>query len=151
MTFVKNTSAIHAGLAVAALLLWLPVATSSAAQVAPATSGNAAKDLKLDAAMRKDVIEGVLKNINRNYAYPEAAKQMDKAIRERLRRGEYDGIDSGAKLAKVLTGHLQEVREDPHLRVEFTADPGAPDQPTGSTAQTPEERRAEREHWPRFG
>jgi C-terminal processing protease CtpA/Prc len=107
--------------------------------------------LKIDAAMRKEVIEGALKNINQHYAYADAAKQMDKAIRQRLQKGEYDGIDSGAKLAKMLTGDLQQVRDDPHLRVEFTADPGAPDRPTASTAQTREERQAEREHWLRHG
>jgi C-terminal processing protease CtpA/Prc len=145
------SAAASACLAFAAIVLALPVVAATAAQEAPAKGKNPQPDLRIDAAMRREVIEGVLENLKKHYAYPDAARQMDRAIRQRLRKGEYDSIDSGAKLAKVLTGHLQEVREDPHLRVEFTAVPGKPDRPTASTAQTPEERRAEREHWLRHG
>jgi hypothetical protein len=143
---IQSVSAATAFIAVLAL----PSATITADD-APATSRGVKSDLKIDATIRNEVIESVLKNINQHYPYPDAAKKMDKAIRTRRQRGEYDGIDSGAKLAKVLTSHLQEVREDPHLRVEFTADPGAPERPTASTAQTPTEQRAEREHWLRHG
>jgi hypothetical protein len=108
-------------------------------------------DMTIDTAMRLEVIEGVLKNLKEHYAYPDAADQMEKAIRERLRKREYDRITSAITLAKVLTAHLQEVREDPHLRVEFTARPGSSTSDTATTVQTPEEQQAQRESWLRYG
>ena len=108
-------------------------------------------DMTVDAAMRLEVIEGALKHIHDHYAYPEAATQMDNAIRERLRKGEYDRIISGASLATTLTAHLQQVREDPHLRVEFTAKPGSSTSDTAVTVMTPQEEQAQRETWLRYG
>ena len=108
-------------------------------------------DMTIDAAMRLEVIEGVLKNIKQHYAYPDAADQMEKSLRERLRKGEYDRITSAATLANVLTAHLQAVREDPHLRVEFTAKPGSSTSDTAAPVMTPEEEKAQRETWLRYG
>ena len=112
---------------------------------------NIPADMTIDTAMRLEVIEGVLKNIKQHYAYPDAVAQMEKVIRERVRKGEYDHITSASTLAKVLTAHLQEVREDPHLRVEFTAKPGTSTSITAVTVQSPEEQQAQRKTWLRYG
>ena len=114
-------------------------------------SGPPPQDITLDAGTRTEVIEGTLKAINESYPYPERAEAIEVAIRARIAGKEYDEITSGAKLAELLTAHLREVVDDPHLRVEFVADPTAPSSPTGQTAETPEEREAARQHWLRFG
>lgn len=48
---------------------------------------------------------------------------MEKAIRERAARGEYDRITDGADLARSLTEHLQAFSRDKHLRVNFSPEP----------------------------
>jgi hypothetical protein len=73
----------------------------------------------VDAATRAEVIEGALKALNDEYVFPETAKRMEQAIRERARRKEYDGVTSAAVFAATLTSHLQEVSRDKHLRVIF--------------------------------
>jgi hypothetical protein len=134
-----------------ALAFMILVAVLSNPTISLAQDKSDQSDMTIDAAMRREVIEGVLKNIKQHYAYPDAADQMEKALRERLRKGEYDRITSAATLAKVLTGHLQEVREDPHLRVEFTAKPGSSTSDTAAPVMTPEEEKAQRETWLRYG
>jgi CubicO group peptidase (beta-lactamase class C family) len=77
-------------------------------------------NLQLDAAMRAEVIEGALKQLNDAYVFPEVAKKMEAAIRERMQRKEYDAITSPSALAAALTNHLQEVSHDKHLRVTYS-------------------------------
>jgi CubicO group peptidase (beta-lactamase class C family) len=95
-----------------ALLAGLLFPTSNSAQgVQP--------NLTVDAKMRDEVIEGALKALNEGYVFPETAKQMEQAIRQRIERKEYDNITSAPSFAATLTAHLQEVSKDKHLRVIF--------------------------------
>ncbi|HYV04954.1 MAG TPA: hypothetical protein VFB82_10225, partial [Blastocatellia bacterium] len=43
-------------------------------------------DLTIDATTRSSVIESALKNLNANYVFPETAKKMEQAVRERIAR-----------------------------------------------------------------
>jgi hypothetical protein len=91
-------------------------------------------DMTIDAGVRTQVIEGVLKNLQEAYVYPETAKRMEQAIRERVAKQEYEQVSSAKELAQMLTEHLQAVSRDKHLRVNYRAEalaegeamPGAP-------------------------
>ena len=48
---------------------------------------------------RDEVIDGVLKALNADYVFPETAKKMEEAIRDRLEKKEYDGITSAREFA----------------------------------------------------
>lgn len=73
----------------------------------------------VDASTRQQVIEDALKSLNDAYVFPETAKKMEQAIRERLQRKEYDEITDGRTFANRLTSDLQAVSKDKHLRVIF--------------------------------
>ena len=77
-------------------------------------------DLTIDAAMRTQVIDGVLKRLNDSYVFPETAKKMEQAIRERVNKKEYDQITSAKAFATKLTSDLQEISHDKHLRVRYS-------------------------------
>lgn len=79
-------------------------------------------DLTIDAATRMAVIEGALKNLNDSYVFPETAKKMEQAVRERIGRKEYDQITSAKALVTTLQNHLQEVSHDKHLRMMYSAE-----------------------------
>ena len=80
-------------------------------------------DLTIDAAARTEVIEGVIKRLNDFYVFPEVAKQMETAIRQRMQNKEYDQITSAALLAQTLTSHLRAVSHDKHLEVNYSYQP----------------------------
>lgn len=103
-----------------------------------AQSRGSEPDITIDAATRLQVIEITLKQLNDNYVFPEVAKQIDIAIRERLRRKEYDQITNPATLAEVLTAQLREISHDKHMSVGFYAKPLPP--PPSQSQETPEER-----------
>ncbi len=80
-------------------------------------------DLTIDAATRTQVIDGTLKRLNESYVFPEVAKKMEQAIRERVAKKEYDQITSAREFAATLTKDLQGVSNDKHLRVRYSHDP----------------------------
>jgi hypothetical protein len=77
----------------------------------------------LDDAERKAAIDGVLEKVTKNYVFPDVAKKMEEAIRDRQAKKEYDAIATGPELAETLTKHLREVCKDKHLGVRYSPEP----------------------------
>jgi hypothetical protein len=96
-----------------------PKVETSGLRAIPA--GAAVIGFEIDAATRKRVIAGSIVKLNENYVFPETARKMERALRQRQKRGEYDAVMDGEKFASLLTTHLQEVSHDKHLRVSFSA------------------------------
>jgi hypothetical protein len=103
-----------------------------------AGQGDPQPDRTIDAAERRAVIDGVINRLKEAYVFPDTAAAMDRAIRARQRRGEYDGITSARAFADSLTAHLHAVSRDRHLRVRFVAR-GVPAGP-GGDGPSPEDR-----------
>ena len=78
-----------------------------------------AKEPAIDAVERSAVIEGILTQIRTNYVFPDAAKKMEDAVREKLNSGAYDKITRCTDFADVLTKDLRAVCHDGHLGVDF--------------------------------
>ena len=121
-------------------VLVVVMSTTAAGSIVTAQSPPQPPDVTVDRAARQEVIDGALAALSAAYVFPDVAKQMEVAIRERQRRGEYDAITSGRQFAKLLTDHLREVRHDRHLSVDVMPQgPASPPMP-GSPTQTIEER-----------
>jgi hypothetical protein len=81
------------------------------------------QDLTIDAAMRADVINGTISNLDAHYVFPAIAQEVVTAIRQRQDNGEYDDLATATALRDVLTAHMQEVSRDKHLQVRYHAEP----------------------------
>lgn len=77
-------------------------------------------DSTIDAATRKQVIDNALKRLNDSYVFPEVAKAMEKSIRERMAKGEYDQISSSQSFAETLTKDLRAVSKDRHIGIRYS-------------------------------
>jgi retinol-binding protein 3 len=102
----------------ALLLLLVPAASPARGQPRPDQP-----DRTIDAAARTAVIDGVLKRLNESYVFPDVAKQMEQAVRDRAAKKEYDDITSAAGLSRKLTDDLRAVCKDKHLRVVYSHEP----------------------------
>jgi C-terminal processing protease CtpA/Prc len=80
-------------------------------------------DKTIDAATRTEEINGLIKELNDQYVFPETAKKMEADLRERLKKNEYDQITSAKALGEKLTADLQSVSKDKHLRVRYSSRP----------------------------
>lgn len=76
-------------------------------------------NVTVDAAMRKQVIDGVGANLTEFYIDAALAKQMEGALRAHAKAGDYDKITDGDAFADQLTTDLQSVSHDKHLHVGF--------------------------------
>jgi C-terminal processing protease CtpA/Prc len=77
-------------------------------------------DMTIDAATRAAVIDNAIKSLNEAYVFPEVAKKMEQALRERAAKKEYDTVTSARAFAEKLTADLQAVSHDKHLRVRYS-------------------------------
>src|SRR5580692_2781514 len=64
----------------------------------------------------REIVTTALELLRANYVFPEVAERAATAVETRLAAGEYDDLDEPA-LAELLTGHLNEICDDKHLRV----------------------------------
>ncbi|MGD0891405.1 MAG: S41 family peptidase [Terracidiphilus sp.] len=93
--------------------------------------GGVVEDVKLDAAARKRVIDGIADDITEYYVYPEIGQKMIDAVRAHLKAGDYDNIIDGDSFASKLTTDLLDVSHDKHLHVNFSPVKLPPDPPDG--------------------
>lgn len=83
-------------------------------------------DIKLNAATNREVVEGVIKAINKYYVSAEVAKQLETGLRNHLGQGDYDKITSAFDLVDTLDGHMQAISKDAHLMLGYSHKPGPP-------------------------
>ena len=91
-------------------------------------------DFTTTAEERREVIDGTIAKLKEAYIFPDVALKMEKAVRDRAARGEYNSITSGKELAKKLTDDFREVSRDKHLTVMAVAE-GIPDMPVGKPSR----------------
>jgi hypothetical protein len=77
-------------------------------------------NVTLDAALRKNVIDGIDTNLADYYIDATLAKQMADALQSHEKAGDYNSIADGDAFAEKLTTDLRAVSHDRHLRVDFT-------------------------------
>jgi hypothetical protein len=94
-----------------------PTIVVSDLQAIPPGMSAADMAVKVDAAVRTCVIDGIVANLSDLYVFPDIAKKMVEALRSHQKKGEYDAIESGYAFASKLTEQLQAVSHDKHLRV----------------------------------
>ncbi|MEK6281167.1 MAG: S41 family peptidase [Acidobacteriota bacterium] len=82
--------------------------------------GQRPPDLKLNPDANRQVVEGVIKAINKYYVSAEIARKLDEDLRQRLKNGEYDKITSAFDLIDALDNHLQAVSKDKHLALAYS-------------------------------
>ncbi|MGI9056182.1 MAG: S41 family peptidase [Pyrinomonadaceae bacterium] len=91
--------------------------------VIAAQEKNQPPDSAIDSAVKTEVIETLIKEMNDNYVFPGIAKKMETDLRARLKNKEYDSITSALAFGKKLTEDLQSVSKDKHFRVRYSHQP----------------------------
>jgi hypothetical protein len=80
-------------------------------------------DMMIDKTQRQVVIDGVIRELQKSYVFPDMAKKVELALRQHQKRGDYDAITSADKLGKTLSEHMLSVSQDKHLRLFYSAAP----------------------------
>ena len=111
---------VHRLVSVPSLLL-LALAAPAAAQFAPGGPGE--KDLPVDAATRRAVVDTLADRLERFYVFADRGREYARAMQQHVRRGRYEGVTSSMAFADTITKDLQALSKDLHLRLHYRFDP----------------------------
>jgi len=110
---------LSAAVAVAALTCGLTAALAQTRpETAPAPAPAAAQPV--DAAERKEAVEALAKELEAHFVFPEVGARYGAMLRANLDAGAYDQLTDPAAFAAKVTGDLQAVSKDGHLRLALT-------------------------------
>jgi hypothetical protein len=90
---------------------------------APAISVPDDGSLAAEQLSGREIVTKALELLRANYVFPDEAERAAAAIEARLEAGEYDGLDE-ITLTDRVTGHLQDITGDKHLRLRLGGGPG---------------------------
>lgn len=108
--------------------------------------GAVIENIKIDAAERQRVIDGIASNLTEYYVYPDVGQRMIDAVHAHQKNGDYDRIIDGDALAFKLTADLRDVSHDKHLHVNFSSVKNPPDNSDEPTPEQKADYRRETEH-----
>ncbi len=77
-------------------------------------------DVVLDGAMRTQVIDALVAELNAHYVFPDTAKRVETLLRQRRQDGKYDAITNPMQFAGQLTADMASVAHDRHMKVRFS-------------------------------
>jgi len=75
--------------------------------------------LVFDADMKKQIVEKVGEILVGSYAFPDAAKEMQRFIAGRLNNGHYHDVHNAPEFGRILTQDLRTIKNDLHLQVAY--------------------------------
>jgi len=111
----------------------ITLTNAGAQEQRPAATGQQAKPLtKADKAA---AVELLAQRLSANYVYADAGNKMAAAVRDHLRKGDYEKVATDSEFAELLTAHIQASNPDKHLRIRY-APSTKPDMPRPSATQT---------------
>ncbi|WLI89023.1 S41 family peptidase [Massilia sp. R2A-15] len=95
----------------------------------------------LDAAARAQVIDALVRHLNDYYVFPDVAAKIEVALRDKQKRGAYDGLVRRQDFAEALTADVRAAGNDLHLGVRASDTPMAPEPARDKTGPAPDEAR----------
>jgi len=72
--------------------------------------------------LKAAAVDSISDAFKKTYVFEDVAKDIEKLLRRKLKRGEYDEFETVQDFAHQLTADLQEVSNDRHLGVRFWSD-----------------------------
>jgi C-terminal processing protease CtpA/Prc len=112
-----------------------------------AQSGPPQKDMTIDQAVRREVVESVIANLNQSYVFPDKVAVIGQSLRAQLQHGDFDAITSADKFADTLTETLRRDSHDKHLEVLYVEHPIAPGDDQSDSADNKAAELAEGKHF----
>ena len=97
----------------------------------------------LDAAAKQAVIDEVASLLNANYIFPETARKMEGALRDRLKTGDLAQLSKAEQFGQAVSRILSEVSRDGHIG--FAYDPAQAENMRRLQSRSEEEVRVVRE------
>ena len=97
------------------LMLAFVVLAGSIVGSSPARAQAEREEAQLDKAAKAAVIDSLTTALNTIYVFPDVAKKIEKDLKKRLKKKEYDDINTLMAFTQKLTEDMEEIAHDGHL------------------------------------
>jgi hypothetical protein len=101
--------------------------------------GGTASQIGIDSAMRTQVVEGAIAQLDEYYVFPDVAKRIADSLRARVKRGAYNAFGNGITFAQALNTDVRDISRDKHMRVNYSV-AALPPRPATPPPPTPEQK-----------
>jgi len=101
--------------------------------------GGTASQIGIDSAVRAQVVEGAIAQLDEYYVFPDVAKRIADSLRARAKRGVYNGYGNGITFAQALNTDVRDISHDKHMRVNYSV-MALPPRPATPPPPTPEQK-----------
>lgn len=129
-SFMEPYPAMRHLLPAAALILGIAILpTAGAQQRPPAVPAQPARPLT--AADKAAAVDLLAKRLSDQYVFADEGGKMAAAVRDHLRKGDYEQVTTDAQFADLLTAHIQAAHPDKHLSIRHVPN-ALPDRPRPS-------------------
>lgn len=88
----------------------------------------------MSAADKAAAVDLLAQRLSAKYVFADAGNKMAAAVRDHLRKGDYEKAATDAEFAKMLTTHIQAANPDKHLSIRYVPN-AQPDRPRPSLKQ----------------
>jgi hypothetical protein len=104
------------------LLLAALLVASSMLDSVPARAQAGAEETTIDRAVKSAIIDSLTTALNEIYVFPDVAKEIEKGLRKKLKKKEYDDINTLEAFTRRLTEDMEEIAHDGHLWIRPAAE-----------------------------
>jgi hypothetical protein len=118
----------------AAVMTLCAVTLTTAHAQAPGPAAAAPSSQPLSAADKAGAVDLLAQRLSAKYIYADAGDKMAAAVRDHLRKGDYEKIATDEEFAKMLTSDIQAANPDKHLSIRYVPN-ARPDMPRPSAKQ----------------
>lgn len=103
--------------------------------LAASAQGADGPTVSIDTAVRRHVVESVIREMKEHYVFPEVGRRVGAVLTKNLQTKAYDSFDDARKFADKLTDDIQSVTHDKHVRVRYGAAPLSEPKDEGPTTE----------------
>ena len=114
----SETVMLRAVYAVALMLAAAVLVPSLARAQFGAPAANQA-DMPVDARMRAVTVDSLAAALETRYVFADVGRRTAQALRAKVRKGSYDGVNTAMSFADSLTADLHAIGKDRHFRVQY--------------------------------
>jgi len=87
-----------------------------------------AQDNTLSKTYKEQAVESLSRLMNNHYVFPDVAKQTETHLKAQLKEGYFDQFENDEDFAEALTGSVQSINKDKHMRIRANKQYEAPKQ-----------------------
>lgn len=81
----------------------------------PANAQVGREETTIDKAVKSAIIDSLTTALNKIYVFPDVAKEIEKGLKKKLKKKEYDDINTLSAFTSRLTEDMEEIAHDGHL------------------------------------